>query len=196
MERAYEQITPMGTLVVAYLESDRPFGDTNAEIAKSGLGIDQDFMTAVKEVHGFDASQPPPEDPPEMLGDWVDSRASDRRQGLAFCAPILPDAPEAARAFAKEAFERRRDEHGASRRELGITHETVMLNHTPMGDVICVYLEGDDPVQGNRQFAASRSPYDIWFKGECAKVFPPEVDFNQPVPPVTQIFDSQEILAS
>jgi hypothetical protein len=35
----------------------------------------------------------------------------------------------------------------------------------------------------------------VWFKGECANVFPPEVDFNQPVPPVTPIFDSKDILA-
>jgi hypothetical protein len=36
-------------------------------------------------------------------------------------------------------------------------------------------------------------PYDVCFKSECAKVFPPEVDFNQPVPRVTAIFE--EILA-
>ena len=85
----------------------------------------------------------------------------------------------------------RRDSVCSSRRQLGITRESVMLNHTPMGDVICVYLEGDDPAAGNVRFAASRSDYDTWFKDQCAEIFVPEIDFNQPVPPVTEIFDSE-----
>ena len=76
------------------------------------------------------------------------------------------------------------------------THEFVFLNHTPMGDVLCVYFEGDDPVESNRRLAASRSDYDVWFKERCKEIFPPEIDVNQPLPPITQIFDSQEILVA
>jgi hypothetical protein len=196
MERVFEQVTPMGTFLIAYLESDRPFGETNAALAQSDLQIDKDFLQAIKEVHGFDATQPPPGEPPELLGDWVDDSVSSRKRGLAFCAPVRPGAEEIGRAFAKEAFETRRAEHTASRRALGVTHETVVLNHGPMGDVVCVYLEGDDPVEGNRRFAESRSDYDVWFKEECKKVFPPEIDFNQPLPPISPIFDSQEVLVA
>ena len=196
MERAFEQVTPMGTFVIAYIESDGPFAEADARMARSDLAIDRDFMGAIKEVHGFDATQPPPGEPPETLGDYVDESATSRKRGLAFCAPIMPGADAIGRAFAKEAFETRRAEHAASRRELGITHETVTLNHTPMGDVICVYLEGDDPVEGNRRFAASRSDYDVWFKEQCARIFPPEIDFNQPVPHASQLFDSEEVLAA
>ncbi|HET6793499.1 MAG TPA: hypothetical protein VFH45_03600, partial [Acidimicrobiales bacterium] len=145
-------------------------------------------------VHGFDPSQPPPGDPPELVADWVDDQVTDRRRGLAFVAPIRPDAAEAARRFGKEAFEARRAEHTESRRQLGVTRETVMLNHTPMGDVLCVYLEGEDPAASNARFAASTSDYDAWFKARCAEIFAPEVDFNQPVPPVTELFDSQPLL--
>jgi hypothetical protein len=193
MERAYEQPTPMGTFVIAYIESDRPFAEVNAETANSELPIDQDFMKEIASVHGFDATQPPPFDPPEVLGDWVDENVSERKRGLAFCAPVMPGAEDTGRAFAKEAFEKRRAEHAASRRALGITHETVVLNHGPQGDVIAVYIEGDDPVEGNRRFAASRSDYDVWFKEQCTHVFPPQIDFNQPIPPVTEIFDSERM---
>ena len=192
LERAYEQPTPMGTMTVAYIESDRPFGDTTGSLLGSDLAVDREFLAAIKDVHGVDMTQPPPVDPPELIGDWVDEQVRERRRGMAFAAPIRPDAAEAARKFAKEAFEGRRDEHTESRRALGITHESVMLNHTPMGDVICVYLEGEDPAAGNVRFAASRSDYDAWFKEQCARIFVPDIDFNQPVPPVTELFDSAQ----
>lgn len=192
MERAYEMATPMGTFVIAYLESERPFAETNAQVAQSDLQIDRDFINAVKEVHGFDATQPPPGEPPEVIADWVDPSVTERKRGLAFTAPVRPGTEDAGRAWAKEAFETRRDEHTESRRALGITRELVTLIHTPQGDVVGVYLEGDDPVEGNRRFAESRSRYDVWFKDRCKEIFPPEIDFNQPLPPITQVFDSRE----
>jgi len=193
MERAYEQPTPMGTFVIGYIESEKSFAETNALLAGSELQIDRDFLSEIASVHGFDATQPPPFDPPELLGDWVDENVTERKRGLAFCAPVMPGAEDTGRAFAKEAYERRRDEFAASRRALGVTHETIVLNHGPQGDVIAVYIEGDDPVEGNRRFAASRSDYDVWFKEQCTHVFPPQIDFNQPVPPVTEIFDSERM---
>jgi hypothetical protein len=58
-----------------------------------------------------------------------------------------------------------------------------------MGDIAVVYL--DDPVRANREFAASQKPYDRWFKDQLKGIFPPCVDFDQPVPPNQQIFDSR-----
>jgi hypothetical protein len=196
MERAYAQETPMGTFVVAYVESDKSFGETNAEMAKSDLQIDRDFINAIQEVHGFDATQPPPFDPPEVLGDWADPDVSERKRGLAFCMPVMPGASDKGRAFSKEAFEARREEYTAARRALGVTREVVVLNHGPDGDVVGVYLEGDDPVEGNRRFAASRGDYDVWFKNQLKEIFPPQIDFNEPTPGVTEIFDSQDALVA
>jgi len=65
----------------------------------------------------------------------------------------------------------------------------VTLNQTPDGDILCVYLEGNDPVEGNRGFAASQRPYDVWFKQQLVGLVPPQIDFSQPVPPVEQIWD-------
>jgi hypothetical protein len=189
MERGFEQVTPMGTFMVAYVESDRPFGVTAAEVSQSELEAEQELAAAMSEITGFDASAPG--EPSELLADWVDEAVTVRKPGLAFFAPIRPGATDAGRQFVQEAYVDRRDDLAASRRKLGIIQETVTLNHTPIGDVVCVYIEGDDPVDGNRRFAASRSEYDVWFKDRAASIVLPEIDLNQPVRHVSQISDEQ-----
>lgn len=196
MERAYEMPTPMGTFLISYIESDRPFTEIAMEGAKSDLPIDRAFAAAVQEVHGVDISAAPPGPPPELLGDWVDEAISVRKRGLAFCVPVMPGAEDTGRAFCSEAFGTRRDELTASRRALGGSREAVCLNASPAGQIITVYVEGDDPVEANRRFAASQAPYDVWFKNECKRIFPPDIDFNVPLPPVTEVFDSEQILVA
>lgn len=189
MERAYEMQTPMGTFVIAYIESERGFAETMGMLPTSDLAIDRDFAAALQDVHGMDTTQPPPGPPPETVAEWQDPQVKERRPGIAFLAPIAPGRTEAARAFAREAWQTRKDDYVASRRALGVNVEVVTLNQTPQGDIICVYLEGADPVQANRAFAASQTPYDRWFKDQLKSIFPPEIDFDQPVPPVSTIWD-------
>ena len=195
LERVYEMKTPNGDFAIAYLETERDSGETIGRLAQSDRPVDREFIRLIKEIHGFDPAQPPQGEPPELLADWVaDDRGSDRKRGLAFCAPVMPGATDYGRTFAKDSYGRK--EFAESRRSIGGQQETVMLNHTPMGDVICVYVEGADPVGSNRQFAESRTPFDTWFKDECKKIFPPEVDFNEPLPPIKEIFDSQRLLVA
>lgn len=191
LERVFLMPTPMGDFAIAYVEATKDFPEGMTLIATSDLPADRKFRELLQEIHGIDVTQPPPGPPPEVISDWVDPDVSERKPGMAFVAPLRPGATEAARAFAKEAFVNRGAEHAASRRALGVTHETIMLNSTPMGDMVCVYLEGDDPAGGNRQFAASQSPYDAWFKAECRKIFPEFVDFDVPLPPIETLWDQQ-----
>jgi hypothetical protein len=86
---------------------------------------------------------------------------------------VIAGAEDAGRAFSREAFQIRRDEMTASRRALDQTVEVVTLQETPRGSLICVYLEGADPVEGNRAFAASVAPFDVWFKAHVATLFRP-----------------------
>ena len=195
LERAYLQPTPMGDFVLTYVESDGPAGQAVGKMAASELALDQEFVRLVNEVHGVDLTSPPEGPPPETIGVWTDPDATTRGRGLAFCAPLLPGVEDAGRRFAAEAFQTRRDEMTASRGALDQTVEVVTLQNTPQGQIICVYLEGTDPVAGNRGFAASDAPFDRWFKDQLATLFVPEVDFNQPVPPVTEIFDSESLPA-
>ena len=197
MERAYEMVTPMGTFLVVYFEGDRTFEETSADVARSNHPVDLAFVAAVKEVHGVDITQPPPGPPAELLADYVDDTVSSRKRGLAFCVPVMPGADEIGRAFTKEAYTTRRDELTASRRAFGVTRESVTLITAPDGSQIAaIYFEADHPVAANSRFAESTSEFDVWFKNQCKRIFIPDVDFNVPLPPINEVFDSQEFLVA
>ena len=112
--------------MLAYVESDQPFGATAAEVSQSVLEVEQELSGAMKDVTGFDASHPG--EPAELLADWSDDSATDRKRGLAFFARIRPDTAEAMRRFAKEACWTTRRVSGVPK-TLGIIQETVTLNH-------------------------------------------------------------------
>ncbi|GAB2816928.1 hypothetical protein GCM10027200_15580 [Lentzea nigeriaca] len=191
LERAYQQKTPMGDFVVAYVESELGFGEFVGAAVSSDLAIDRFFVNSVREIHGIDLTQPPAAPLPETIGVWTDPEVTTRRRGMAFTAPTLPGVADAGRAFVADAFSR--DDMTRSRRALGHNVEVVTITATPEGDIVGVYLEGDDPWDGNARLAASEDPFDLWFKGELAKLFPPFVDFSQPIAGVTEIFDSVEL---
>ena len=189
VERVYRQATPMGSIVIGYDEGERSFAEWTQALVTSDLEIDRTFIAMVADIHGVDVRQPPAGPPPETVGEWVDPQVTTRRKGLAFVAPLLPGKEDAGRAFAREAFVARNAEFTESRRALGHNVEVVTLSVTPMGSFICAYLEGNDPVEGNRRFAASTRPYDVWFKDQLKGLFPPELDFNQPLPSIEPLFD-------
>ena len=189
LERAWLQRNPDGsTLVVVYNEAEGGMEDVVRAFLTSGLDFDNWFLNVNQEVSGIDFRQPPPGGPPEHIGSW-EAPDGGRGRGLGFAAPLAEGKAGAGREFMREAFESRRQELTESRLALGQVREEVFLNHTPMGDIAVVYLEGEDPVRANRTFAASQRPYDRWFKDGLKEVFPPNVDFDQPVPPNEQVFD-------
>ena len=49
------------------------------------------------------------------------------------------------------------------------------------------------PQKGNAGFAASQDPFDLWFKDELTKIFPPAVDFSKPVEGIEELFDSTKV---
>jgi hypothetical protein len=190
-ERAYLQRNPDGTsLVVAYLEADRSFREVMASLLSSDIPLDREFIEKNSEATGIDFSAGPQGPDPELVGQWAAAQSGSRRKGFAFAAPLLPGKTDAARQFAHEAYVTRVNEMAESRGEKGLTREEVFLNQTPMGDLVVVYIEGDDPVEGNRQFAASNSAFDRWFKDQCKQIFPPYVNFDQPVPATEEFFSS------
>jgi hypothetical protein len=188
LERAYVQHTPMGDYTVVYFESQGDIAESFAKAAKSDLEVDRWMLKAVKEIHGADLTQPLPGKPPETVRPWVDTNVTERRRGLALCAPLRPGVVEKARAFLDDAYSR--PEYAESRRSLDVNAELVTINYTPHGEVAGIYIEGKDPVQANRGFAASTKPFDVWFKEQLRGIFPDEVDFSRPVEPTEEILDS------
>jgi hypothetical protein len=191
LERVYQQHTPMGDYVTAYIESAGDLLQKMATLPSSDLAIDQYFVKAVKEIHGADLSQPLPGPAPENVAAWSDPSAKGRGRGMAFCAPLIPGETERARAFAADAYHR--DDFAASRRRLHQPVEVVTLHSTPQGDIVGIYVEADDPAKSNAEFAASQDAFDLWFKEQLTTIFPPSVDFTKPIEGVEEILDSTEI---
>jgi len=191
LERAYLQHTPMGDYTVLYYESDGDITESFAKLTTSDLDIDRWLIGAVKEIHGVDLTQPLPGEPPETVRPWVDPNVTERRRGMALCAPLRPGVVEKGRKFIDDAYSR--PQYADSRRSLDVNVELVTINYTPQGEVAGIYIEGRDPVEANRGFAASTKPFDLWFKEQLVGLFPDEVDFSKPVDPTEEIFDSSKI---
>ena len=191
MERAYLQHTPMGDFVTAYIEAEGDVLEKFGKLASSDLDIDRYFVKATREIHGADLTQPMPGPAPETVAAWVDPTAKGRGRGMAFCAPLTPGASERARDFVADAYHR--DEFTASRRRLKVSEELITHHSTPQGDLVGIYVEGDDPEKGNEGFAASSDPFDLWFKEQLTKIFAASIDFSKPVEGVEEIFDSTRI---
>ena len=68
LERAYLQPSPMGNVVVSYVESDKPFAEVARGMATSDLEADRTFVSMVANIHGIDMRQPPAGPPPETVG--------------------------------------------------------------------------------------------------------------------------------
>ena len=191
MERAYLQHTPMGDFVTAYMESEGDLLEQYGRLSSSDLDIDRYFVKAVGEIHGVDLTQPIAGPRPETVAAWVDPTATGRGQGMAFCAPLTPGETDRARAFVADAYHR--DEFTASRRRLNVSEELITLHSTPQGDIVGIYIEGDDPAQGNAGFASSQDSFDLWFKEQLTQIFPAAVDFSKPVEGVEELFDSTKV---
>jgi Family of unknown function (DUF6176) len=191
LERAYLQKNPDGSsLVVAYLQADRSFGEVMGALLSSELPLDRYFVDKNQEATGIDFRAGPPGPDPELVGQWVAPGATQRARGFAFAAPLQAGKTDAVRQFAREAYATRQPEMAESRSAKGLIREEVFLNQTPAGDLVVVYLEGTDPVEANRQFAASNTPFDRWFKDRCKEIFPAFINFDQPVPQNEEVFSS------
>jgi hypothetical protein len=191
LERAYLQHTQMGDFVVAYVESDRSAADVLSTFAEQATDLDRFFAATIKAVHGIDITELPDGPPPETIGEWVDPVVTTRHRGMAFCAPVIAGQEARGTAWAKGTFGA--EGMTTSRRALGQNIEVVTLTDTRQGPVAAVYLEGTDPYAANRDFAASAMPFDVAFKRELSTLFPPFVDFSQPVEGITEIFDSASL---
>jgi hypothetical protein len=183
VERSFLQTNPDGSsLVVVYVEGQRGFNEGMRILVSSNSPFDRHFFEVNQEATGIDFAAGLQGPEPELMGQWMAPGASRRGRGFAFAAPLRPGMTEAGKRFAQEAYAARQSELTESRLAEKLAREEVFLNQTPMGDIVVVYLEGDDPAGSNRLFAASNRPFDRWFKDQCREIFPEGIDFDEPVP--------------
>ena len=81
---------------------------------------------------------------------------------IAMAFPILPGKTEEWRSFVGELNGPRNAEYVDSRRRAGV-HERAFLQQTPMGDLVILTLEGDDPARSFGQLASATDPFTTWF---------------------------------
>lgn len=96
---------------------------------------------------------------------------------FAFVAPIAPDKRSQWNAFIGEITGPRRGEFNASRQRNGI-HERTFLQETPLGDLVIVTLEGENPMQAMGAFAHSDDDFTRWFVQQVQEIH--GFDLRQP----------------
>ena len=81
---------------------------------------------------------------------------------MAVAFPITPGKTAEWQAFMDELNGPRRQEFADARRRAGV-HERTFLQATPMGDLVIVTLEGDDPARSFGQMMAAKDAFTTWF---------------------------------
>ena len=100
--------------------------------------------------------------------------------------PILPGKTEAARAFLQELGGPRKQDLAACQVSVGVAKEMWAIQQTPQGDLLVSYMTGDDLAHAFKEFAASQSEFDRWFKQSLQETT--GADLNTPPPgPISEI---------
>ena len=81
---------------------------------------------------------------------------------MAAAFPILPGKTAEWQSFIDELNGPRHSEFSESRRRLGVQERT-FLQKTPMGDLVIVTLEGDNPEQAFGKFVHGTDSFTQWF---------------------------------
>ena len=76
--------------------------------------------------------------------------------------PILPGKTAEWRSFVAQLEGARKAEWAESRKRVGV-RERAFLQPTPMGDLVIVTLEGDDPGRSFGQMVSATDPFSLWF---------------------------------
>lgn len=97
---------------------------------------------------------------------------------MAVAFPILPGKTDEWRTWMKELDGPRREEFVESRRRAGV-HERTFLQSTPMGDLVIVTLEGDDPGEAFAKMMSSTDAFATWFGERASEIH--GVDLTQPM---------------
>jgi hypothetical protein len=88
---------------------------------------------------------------------------------MAVAFPIPAGKLDDWRKFVGELNGARRADYVASRKGLGLRERT-FLQPTPMGDLVIVTLEGDNPGQAFGKFVSSTDPFTLWFLARVKEV--------------------------
>jgi hypothetical protein len=98
---------------------------------------------------------------------------------FAMAIPVVPGKEQEWRQFINELKDQRYEDFQASRRKLGVRERT-FLQETPMGALVVVTLEGENPEQAFADFAKGNDAFTRWFLESVKSVH--GVDLSAPPP--------------
>jgi hypothetical protein len=106
-----------------------------------------------------------------------------RMPAVAFALPILPGQEETVKFMTEEVLRPGplREAYEESRRNLGISREMAWLQPTPVGDMMIVYWESDDPQYVLREIADSQDQFDLQFR-QFIQDSAPAIDLDREQP--------------
>ena len=109
---------------------------------------------------------------------------------IAVAFPIAPGQSEQWHSWIEELTGARRAEFVASRREAGVRERT-FLQSTPMGELVIVTLEGDDPLASFGTMVSKDDEFTRWFVENASAAH--GVDLSQPLSEAlsTLVIDSE-----
>lgn len=112
---------------------------------------------------------------------------------MAMAVPILPGKTEQWRNFANALKGEKKQAHMESRKKLGV-RERAFLQQTPMGDMVIVTLEGENPQEAFAKFGQGTDEFTQWFAKEVKEIHGFDLNAPPPGPMPELIVDSGKIV--
>lgn len=99
---------------------------------------------------------------------------------FAIAIPVAPDKEQEFRKFISDIKDTHYEDFMASRHKMGVRERT-FLQHTPMGTMVIVTLEGENPEEAFTKFGQGDDAFSKWFAEGVKNVH--GIDLNAPPPP-------------
>lgn len=113
---------------------------------------------------------------------------------IAVAFPILPGKTDEWHTFIGELNGDRNAEFVAARERAGVRERT-FLQHTPMGDLVIVTLEGDDPSRSFGQMISATDAFTSWFLERVKAIHGVDLTLPMTGAPSELVVDSKRALA-
>ena len=110
---------------------------------------------------------------------------------MAVAFPILPGKTPEWRTWMEELDGPRKDEFADSRRKAGVRERT-FLQSTPMGDLVIVTLEGDDPGRAFGKMMSADDAFTKWFTQRAQEIHGVDLSVRPTGSPSELVLDTDQ----
>jgi hypothetical protein len=94
---------------------------------------------------------------------------------FAIAIPVLAGKADQLNKLTGELGGSRKSDFVANRKKLGVRERT-FFQQTPLGDMVIVTLEGEDPEAAFAKFGQGSDPFTTWFKREVKDIHGVDLD--------------------